>query len=380
MSGGLNDLVVVLTYYTPYVSGLTNVARDVAEGLAAHGLRVTVVTSQHDRRLPTEEHVNGVRVVRAPVWTRLGKGTISPQFARLALREARTARVVNLHLPMLEAGIVARACRAPIVVNYHCDVSLPRDSLTSQWQQTVIDRSSRAAMRQSCAVVVTSEDYAQHSRLWKWIQPSMVAIPPPCPPCPGGKPDYRDGDGFHVGFLGRIVAEKGLEYLVAGFQQLDDPDARLLIGGDFVNVAGGSVVDELRSRTRGDSRIRLLGYVPDEKLPDLYASMDALALPSVNAFEAFGIVQVVAMLGGVPVLASNLPGVRVPVRETGFGELVEPRDVGGIARALARMKVSRPDPAEVSRRAAVRYDVDFVVDAYEALFDKVARAAPQPGG
>ncbi len=380
MSEGVNDLVVVLTYYTPYVSGLTNVARDVAEGLAAHGFRITVVTSQHDRRLPAEEHINGVRVLRAPVWTRLGKGTISPQFARLALCEARTARVVNLHLPMLEAGIVARGCRVPVVVNYHCDVSLPQDSLTAQWQQIVIDRSSRAAMRRSCAVVVSSEDYAQHSRLWKWIQPSMVAIPPPCPPCLGGKPDYRDGDGFHVGFLGRIVAEKGLEYLVAGFQQLDDPASRLLIGGDFVNVAGGSVVDELRSKTRGDPRIRLLGYIPDEKLPDLYASMDVLALPSVNAFEAFGIVQVVAMLGGVPVLASNLPGVRVPVQETGIGELVEPRDVGGIARALARMKASRPDPAEVSRQAAARYDVDFVIDAYEALFDKVARNAPQAGG
>ena len=95
MSEGLNDLVAVLTYYTPYVSGLTNVARDVAEGLAAHGFRVTVVTSRHDRSLPTEEHINGVRVVRAPVWTRFGKGTISPQFARLALCESRTARVVN---------------------------------------------------------------------------------------------------------------------------------------------------------------------------------------------------------------------------------------------------------------------------------------------
>ena len=62
MSEGLNDLVAVLTYYTPYVSGLTNVARDVAEGLAAHGFRVTVVTSQHDRRLPTEEHLSLIHI------------------------------------------------------------------------------------------------------------------------------------------------------------------------------------------------------------------------------------------------------------------------------------------------------------------------------
>jgi hypothetical protein len=44
------------------------------------------------------------------------------------------------------------------------------------------------------------------------------------------------------------------------------------------------------------------------------------------------------------------------------------------------MKASRPDPAEVSRRAAACYDVNFVIDAYQALFDKVARNAPHPGG
>src|SRR3712207_8573266 len=45
---------------------------------------------------------------------------------------------------------------------------------------------------------------------------SMVAIPPPCVPCPGGVPRFRHGAGMHVGFLGRIVHEKGLEYLVDG--------------------------------------------------------------------------------------------------------------------------------------------------------------------
>ncbi|MGH4021598.1 MAG: glycosyltransferase family 4 protein [Pseudonocardiaceae bacterium] len=379
MRDGVSDLLVVLTYYSPYVSGLTNVAREVAEGLAARGYRITVVTSQHDRGLPTEEIINGVRVLRAPVWTRVGKGTISPQLARLALREARHARVVNLHLPMLDAGLIARASDAPVVVTYHCDVSLPPARVTSRWQQFVIDRSSRTAMHNSSAVVVSSEDYARHSRLWASIRPSMVAIPPPCRPCPGGTPHYRDGDGFHVGFLGRIVAEKGLEYLVRGFQTLEDPRARLLIGGDYTNVAGGSTIHRLRQLIRGDSRIRLLGFVPDERLPDLYASMDVLALPSVNAFEAFGIVQVVAMLRGVPVLVSNLPGVRVPVRETGFGEIVAPRDAGSIGRALGRMKAADPMPRDGIARAADRFDLGGVIDAYETLFEKAASDLQERG-
>ena len=73
------DLVVVLNYYAPYVSGLTESARIVAEGMAARGWRVQVITSQHDATLPRRESVNGVEVIRTPVVARLGKGVVSPR-------------------------------------------------------------------------------------------------------------------------------------------------------------------------------------------------------------------------------------------------------------------------------------------------------------
>ena len=285
-----------MTYYAPYVSGLTNFARDVAEGLAARGKRVRVVTTRHDPALPVEEVVNGVRVTRAPVLAKLGKGTVSPEFTRLVVAASKTAHVLNLHLPMLEAGLVAKAARCPVVLTYHCDVSLP-PGLVNSVQGKVIDASSRLAMKHARIVAVTSEDYAERSRLWTSIRPRMAAVPPPCRPVPKGEPSFRDGDGFHVGFLGRIVEEKGVEFLVDGFRALDDPDARLLIGGEFGNVAGGSVIERVRARIDGDPRIKLLGFVPDDKLGDFYASLDVFALPSVNAFEAFGIVQVVGMIG-----------------------------------------------------------------------------------
>ncbi len=65
--------------------------------------------------------------------------------------------------------------------------------------------------------------------------------------------------------------------------------------------------------------------MPEERLGDFYASLDVFTLPSVNAFEAFGIVQAVAMLAGVPVLSSDIPGVRQPV-EHGFAVLREGSD------------------------------------------------------
>jgi glycosyltransferase involved in cell wall biosynthesis len=367
----VNDVVIVLTYYSPYVSGLTNVARDVAEGLAARGWRVCVVASKHEASLPTHEYVNGVRVVRAPVLAKVGKGTIGVNLTRLALREMRRSRVANLHLPLIEASLLTRLAPIPVVSTYHCDVSLP-PGMVNVAQREAVDRSSRGGLKRSVATVVTSEDYARESRLWPEIAPHMVAIPPPCVPVAPAEPTYRRGTGFHVGFLGRLVEEKGVEHLVDAFLTLDDPDARLLIGGDHSRIAGGSVVDRIRAHVGDDPRVELLGFVPDERLGEFYASIDLFALPSVNAFEAFGIVQVVGMLAGVPALASDLPGVRLPVERTGFGRVAAPGDVSGLAAALAALRDDPPDADRGRAAATEAFSVESVLDAYEAVFTKAA--------
>ena len=121
------DACVVLNYYAPYTSGLTRVAMDVAESLAAKGKRVAVVASRHDPALPRFEVREGVHVHRARVAARIGRGVISPGFASLAGRIARRSDVVNIHVPMLEAGLVARAAGStPIVVHHHDDVWLSK--------------------------------------------------------------------------------------------------------------------------------------------------------------------------------------------------------------------------------------------------------------
>ena len=370
----MNDLVIALNYYRPYVSGLTNVARDVAEGLAARGWRVTVVASQHSPELPLEEILDGVRVVRTPVALRLGKGVISPSFVSTVRRESRNARVVNIHAPMLEAGLMAKACQAPVVLTYHCDVSLP-PSLLGSLQNKLIDISTAAAARAATFVTVSSQDYADHSRLREALSLRRRVIPPTCHVRTGGTPRYRDGSGMHVGFLGRIVEEKGVEYLVEGFRALDDPEARLLIAGDFNGVAGGSVIDRVRERMAGDARIKLLGFLPDAALDDFYASTDVFALPSVNPFEAFGIVQVEAMMRGIPVIASDLPGVRQPVLATGMGRIVPPRSSVAVTEALSFLRDTQIDLEGGAATARTLYAFETVLDCYTAVFEEAAATA-----
>jgi glycosyltransferase involved in cell wall biosynthesis len=365
------DIVVALNYYAPYVSGVTEAARVTAEGLVARGWRVLVVAGRHDRSTPRKERINGVDVIRTRVALTIGKGIVSPGFVPTVLKWGRQARIVHVHAPMLEAGLIAAGlpARVPLAVTYQCDVTLP-DSAFNRFQMRVLDRSHTVALRRAEAVLVTSEDYARTSRIWEAMQGRTIAIPAPSLDRSGGEATFRDGDGLHVGFLGRIVEEKGLEYLVEGFRQLG-PDARLLIGGEFAKVAGGSVVDKVRRAIDGDSRVRMLGFVAEEDIPDFYASLDVFALTSVNSLEAFGIVQVEAMMTGVPVIASDLPGVRVPVQLTGFGRVVPPRDPDAIAAALVELEEAHLDRRQGAAIARAHYLADRIIEEHDQLFRKL---------
>ncbi|MEJ3746344.1 glycosyltransferase family 4 protein [Actinomycetes bacterium KLBMP 9797] len=369
------DLTVALTYYEPYVSGLTHTARVIAEGMAERGWRVAVVAARHDRSLPTRETIAGVDVYRCPVAGVITRAQVTPTYPLVTARLARRSGVLNLHLPMAEASLVARlAGRTPVVSTLHIDLYLPPGRL-NRVAVAASDITSRSAIRRSAAVVANSEDQAHASKFWPLVRErNFRPIPAPCLDRRGGSARYRETPGLHVGFLGRIVEDKGIAYLVRAFRRFADPEARLLIGGNHRTVAGGSNLDDIRGEIASDPRIRVLGELRGAEIDDFYASIDVFALPSVA--ESFGIVQAEAMMCGIPSVTTDLPGGRYPVLATGFGELVPPRDVPALERALLRQAAIGPGPREASARdARQRFSVDTCLDAYEKTF-VAARDAP----
>jgi len=362
------DLTVALTYYEPYVSGLTTAARLIAEGMSQRGWRVAVVASQHDRSLPRREVIAGVDVYRCPVVGVITRAQITPTYASTAARLAARSSVFHLHLPMAEAAMVSRRVRStPIVSTLHIDLYLPPGRL-NRIAVAASDITSRAAIRRSVAVVTNSDDQAHASKFWPLLQErEFRPIPAPCLDRRGGKPRYRESTGLHVGFLGRIVEDKGITHLVRAFRRIDDPLARLLIGGNYLTVAGGSNLDEVRAEIAGDGRIRLLGELRGDEIADFYASIDVFTLPSVA--ESFGIVQAEAMMCGIPSVTTDLPGGRYPVLATKFGTLVPPRDPEALRAAILRLaSIPRDLREEKAAEARRLFSVTTSVDAYEDLF------------
>ncbi|HEY0639809.1 MAG TPA: glycosyltransferase family 4 protein [Pseudonocardiaceae bacterium] len=365
------DVTVMLDYYAPYVSGLTEAARMTAEGLAGRGWKIAVVCARHDRRLPEHEVVNGVHVFRAPVLARVSRGFLSPGLPLLARRLATRSDIVHIHSPNPEAALVAAfAGRAKLVVTHHIDVYLP-DGPVNRFGMWAVDQVCRTALRRADLVITNSEDQARGSRLWPTIsRRPLLPIPSPCVDRSGGTPRLRDGDGLHIGFMGRINVEKGIEYLIRAFRSLDDPAARLLIAGDYTVVAGGSNIDELRAEAGDDPRIRFTGLLRGDAVRDFYASIDVFALPSIA--ESFGIVQVEAMMAGVPPVTTHLPGSRYPVTATGFGRLVPPRDPVALRSAILELAELPAEDREAGREAATKlFGGEAFLDAHEEAFRRL---------
>jgi glycosyltransferase involved in cell wall biosynthesis len=365
------DLTVALTYYTPYTSGVTHTARTVAEGMAARGWRVAVVTSQHDQSTPRRETLNGVDVYRSPVLGQITRAQISPAYPFEAARIARRSDLLYLNLPMAEAALLSRLARpTPIVTMLHIDLYLP-PGLLNRIAVSASDVTSRAAIRRSAAVVTNSEDQAHASKFWPLVRNrEFRPIPAPCLDRRGGKPHYRQTGGLHVGFLGRIVEDKGIPYLVRAFRRVTDPEARLLIGGNYQTVVGGDNLADIRDEIGADRRVQVLGELNGQEIDDFYASIDVFALPSVA--ESFGIVQAEAMMCGVPSVTTDLPGGRYPVLATRFGTLVPPRDPETLHRALLELAAAPAGWREAKAREARKlFTAERSLDDHQELFTLV---------
>lgn len=371
----MRRVLLVSSYWPPYLSGVAEYARLLAEELVADH-EVTVVTGRHEPGLPAERVEAGVRVLRAPLVAKLHKGYLSPALLTTYRREARRADVVNLHLPLPEAGALTALTPAgtPVVSTYQCDLAYG-EGLVDRVAVAAVRASIRRAARRSRLVAVTSQDYAAGSALlagtedrWRVVVPPVKTLGRDWLPGPTG-----DGSAPLIGFVGRFSAEKGLDVLLAALRPLlqEQPGLRVELAGDAVGVAGGTVTDRLADDLRSLApRVAVLGRLSEDELWDFYRRVDVLVLPSTSAYEAFGMVQVEAMTAGALVVASDLRGVRTPVLETGQGLLARPGDSADLTARLREALALRGERSreEVRAAAVARYGAGSVGDQYRALF------------
>lgn len=382
-------ILTVLTYYRPHTSGLTIYAERLARAFAKRGHQVTVMTTQYDPSLPREETMDGVKVIRVPVLFRVSKGVIAPTFGFVATKLVLQHDVVQMHLPQFDAPGVAlrgRLFGKPAVLTYHCDLQLPT-GLFNRLVNTVVDFQNNMAGLLSNHIVTYTQDYADNSPYLSRYASKLTPILPPVEmpdPLPGAVEAFAREHHIHerhpvIGMVTRFASEKGVEVLLDALPTILEkyPKAQVLYAGQHQNVMGEQAYfDRLYPRIRAyeeSGHWTFLGNLSPVQLSAVYPNLDVLTVPSLNSTEAFGLVQIEAMMNGVPCVASALPGVRQPVSMHGMGRVAKIGDSVSLAESILEV-LNEPHKFKGDIKSIKKsYNPDSIAQEYEKLFERLMR-------
>ncbi len=174
-----------------------------------------------------------------------------------------------------------------------------------------------------------------------------------------------------LGYVGRLSPEKGIDCLLQALAKLPDQYDAVIAGDGPEKVR----LLELSARLGISGRVRWLGAVDHGDLPEVYARMGVLILPSrtqPNWQEQFGRVLIEAMASGVPVIATRCGAIPEVVGEAGI--LIDEDDTESLIQTIARLTEDRDLRLSLihqgHERIAANYTFQSVAEMYDRAFQQ----------
>jgi glycosyltransferase involved in cell wall biosynthesis len=166
---------------------------------------------------------------------------------------------------------------------------------------------------------------------------------------------YRD-EHIVVGKIARLFHLKGHDDLVTAAARAvqSHPQLRFLLVGD------GILQTELRQRIQHaglGNVFQFTGLVPPSEIPSLIGAMDIVVHTSLR--EGLARVLPQGLIAGKPVVSYDIDGAREVVINDETGVLLAPRDIGGLAKAMARLADSRELRELLGREGRARFTEPF---------------------
>jgi len=330
-------------FYPPDPGGVETATRQAVEQLLARGAAVEVLCFAGPGPYADPDPDAGAPcpVHRAPVWRTVSSQPLSPAYLAAFLRLAPRFDVLHIHLPNPLAALAAFLARpkAKVVLTWHSDV-IGKGALAA-----CVGPLEAWLCRRADLVVAPSPIHLTASNRAAFFADKGVVVPF-CVDASMARPQDADPaavaavrarfDNRPLVFaLGRLVSYKGFDVLIDAAAKLPEYVA-VAIGG------AGPLHDALAARIVAaglTDRVFLPGRIPDVDLAAWLAACDVFCLPSVSRAEMFGIVQLEAMAGGKPVVATDIPGSGVPWvnRHGETGLIVPPGNAAALADALAAL-------------------------------------------
>ncbi len=361
-------LLFLLTFYKPHWTGLTQYAVMLGEGLVKRGFKVTVVTTNHEEKLKAEEDINGVKVKRYPVWFRLSRTMVSIKMLAQMVTEIKNCDKAVIFLPYAEvawAGLLAKLFNKPFYLIYNGDLVLPK-GITNRVMEKVFDLFTNLAINLSNGVIVNTVDYARNSRVLSGHSDKWIELVPPFV-LEETKATSKKSVGKKVGFAGRFVEEKGFDILLSAIPLVAEriPTVKFVFAGETQIPYENTFAKNQELVEKSKKWLQIAGKLAREKMVDFYKSCDVFVISSRSDFFPF--VQAEALLSGVPVVVTDIPGARWLVKQSGMGEVVKPEDPEALAEGIIKVLKSPQEYKKNYGKIKEIFNYQKLIGKYEQL-------------
>ena len=295
-----------------------------------------------------------------------------PRLAWLCL----TRRYDVVHTHLLAANVIAKpvaaCCGVPVRINHdHCNDKLtdPRrwalraDTMTNRLSTHVI------AVSESTRTFVVEREGVPAERattVHNGIDTEKYQ------PRPANRTDVRKAfgirdDAFVVAGIGRLTFQKNFALF------LEIAAAIIKTHPEAVFIIAGTGEDDATLRAQAGplgERVRFLGFVADTAL--LYPAADLLLLTS--RYEGLPITVLEAMACGVPIVASDLDGMREVLRDGDTAALVPAGDAAAFVARVEQLMTNRPLASRIAENALslvrAKYSAPAMARAVESIYLK----------
>ena len=335
--------------YAPVLGGIEGHIRTLAVGLVRHGIQVSVVVCQpRNELLPTEEVLQGVRVVRLPRDIDVASAAFS--WRHVSIVRQLQPDIIHLQMPWPPGDVISSLLREiPLVVSYQSDV------VRQKYAMVAYAPLLRHTLQRAHTIIASSPAYAQTS---PWLKPwrSKIKIVP----LGIHTPKLADNalvTGWRTRlpfpfllWVGRMRYYKGLHYVLTALAQLPSEIKLVLVGT-------GAVQRELMSQVEQaglTNRVIWLGDCSDGDIAALHTLARIFVFPSHLRSEAFGLSLLEALAAGVPAISCEIgTGTSFVNQHKRTGLVVPPANAHALAHAIQTLWYDEPVRQQMAQYARV---------------------------
>lgn len=358
-------VVHVAKYFPPdNHGGMESFLSDITHGLADNYKMKCVVTSPQKKT--RQELLGKVDILRCASVGKISSSPISVSYLK-ALAEINSD-LIHLHVPNPLAALTGTAADIPLIVSYHCDVlSYP---LLFNFYKPMLS----IQLEKAKAIVVSSPELRDSSQVLKPYQEKCRVIPFGIDPkefkihqsIQNSLRELKNFSGKRMFlFVGRLVAYKGLNYLMDAMR---DVDAILMVVGDGPEM---SKLEDQVKESHLQEKIHFAGNVARPNLGAYYKEADAVVLPSIDRREAFGICLAEALAFGKPLITTNLgTGVNFVNRDQFTGYTAKAKDSRDLALKM-RDLLNTNKLSEFSQNARSHFEMHFTKERMVLSFNEL---------